>query len=69
MNSSLGMPTGNLGTNDEWFSHNGVNVGFRCQFKGYPKRKAGFTIMTNADAGDSLYNEITAALIRTYGFE
>jgi CubicO group peptidase (beta-lactamase class C family) len=69
MSDALGMPTGNIGANDEWFWHNGANAGFRCQFKGYPKKKAGFVIMTNGDAGDSLYNEITAALIRTYGWE
>lgn len=69
MNDSLGMPTGGVGTNDEWFWHNGANAGFRCQFKGYPKKQAGFVIMTNGDAGDTLYNEIADALIRTYGWE
>ena len=69
MSDSLGMPTGNVGTDSEWFWHNGDNAGFKCQFKGYPKKKAGFAIMTNGDAGADLYNEITAALIRTYGWE
>jgi len=69
MNDSLGMPTGNVGNDNEWFWHNGDNVGFKCQFKGYPKKKAGFAIMTNGDAGTDLYNEITAALLRAYGWE
>jgi CubicO group peptidase (beta-lactamase class C family) len=69
MNDGLGMPTGGVGTNDEWFWHNGANAGFRCQFKGYPKKRAGFAIMTNGDSGGDLYDEIAAALIRTYSWE
>ena len=69
MNNALGMPTGNIGTKDENFWHNGDNAGFKCLFKGYPKRKAGYVIMTNGDAGDMLYPEIAAALVRTYGWE
>ena len=69
MNDQLGMPTGNVGTNDEWFWHNGGNAGFTCVFKGYPKRKAGYVILTNSDAGDLLYGEVAAALVRTYGWE
>lgn len=69
MNDSLGMPTGNAGSATSWFWHNGANYGFRCQFKGYPGKKAGFAIMTNGDQGDTLHGEIAAALIRTYNWE
>lgn len=69
MNTSLGMPVSGVGTNDAAFWHNGGNRGFKCVFKGYPGRRAGFVIMTNAEAGDALYSEIQAALVRTYGWE
>jgi CubicO group peptidase (beta-lactamase class C family) len=68
MSNSLGMPTGNIGTDSEWFWHNGQNAGFSCEFKGYPKKKAGFAVLTNGDDG-TLHGEIAAALIRTYGWE
>lgn len=69
MSEGLGMPTGNVGTADEWFTHNGANAGFRCMFKGYPGKKAGFVILTNGDAGDSLYGEVVSALVKAYGWE
>lgn len=68
MSDSLGMPTANIGTDDETFWHNGSNVGFKCLFQGFPKKKAGYVILTNGDGGDELYPEIQAALIRTYGW-
>jgi hypothetical protein len=46
-----------------------ANAGFKCQFKGYPGKQAVWVIMTNGDRGADLYNEITAALIRAYGWE
>jgi CubicO group peptidase (beta-lactamase class C family) len=69
MSGSLGMPTANVGADNEAFWHNGSNAGFRCVFKGYPKKKAGYVILTNGDGGDELYPEIQAALTRTYGWE
>ena len=42
MRNALGMPSGDIGTESEWFSPNGQNAGFTCHFKGYPKKKAGF---------------------------
>lgn len=69
MNNSLGMPTSGAGTANSAFWHNGANYGFRCLFKGYPGKQAGYVIMTNGDAGDTLYGEIAAALVRTYGWE
>ena len=69
MTDALGMPTSGVGTDNEAFWHNGANAGFRCLFKGYPKKKAGYVILTNGDGGDELYPEIAAALVRTYGWE
>jgi CubicO group peptidase (beta-lactamase class C family) len=69
MANSLGMSTGNAGTDTAWFSHNGANAGFRCEFKGYPGKQAGWVIMTNGASGADLYNEIRTALIRAYGWE
>jgi CubicO group peptidase (beta-lactamase class C family) len=69
MNDALGMPTGDVGGANEAFWHNGANAGFRCVFKGYPKKKAGYVVLTNGDAGDTLHGEIAAALVRTYGWE
>ena len=43
--------TGSVGEPGEWFSHNGSNRGFKCQFKGYPQKKAGYAILTNGDQG------------------
>lgn len=65
---SLGMPTAGVGTANETFWHNGVNAGFTCQFKGYPKKKAGFAVLTNGDESE-LHGEIATALIRSYGWE
>jgi CubicO group peptidase (beta-lactamase class C family) len=69
MDNSLGMPTGNPGEASSWFAHGGSNAGFKCQFKGYPGKNAGFAIFTNADRGDDLHGEIATALIRTYDWE
>jgi len=69
MTDALGMPTGSVGSQDEWFTHNGANAGFRCMFKGYPKKKTGFAILTNGDAGDLLYGEIVAALVQAFNLE
>jgi CubicO group peptidase (beta-lactamase class C family) len=69
LTNSLGMPFSNQGTDDEQFGHGGSNRGFRCTFKGFPKKKAGYAIMTNGDNGGDLQGEIAAAIVRTYGWE
>lgn len=69
MDGSLGMPAGSVGTDNEWFWHNGSNAGFKCVFKGYPNKKAGYVVLTNGDGGDKLYPEVAAALTRTFGWE
>ena len=69
ISDSLGMPVSNQGTDDEQFSHGGSNRGFKCTFKGFPKKKAGYVIMTNGDLGGDLQGEIAAAIVRTYGWE
>ena len=69
MSDSLGMPVSNQGTDDEQFSYGGSNRGFKCTFKGFPKKKAGYVIMTNGDQGGAFQGEIAAAIVRTYGWE
>ena len=69
ISDSLGMPVSNQGTDDEQFGHGGSNRGFKCTFKGFPKKKAGYAIMTNGDQGGDLQGEIAAAIVRTYGWE
>lgn len=70
VNGHTGIPTGGqLGTPQFHFWHNGANYGFRSVFKGYPNRKAGVAILTNGDAGDTLYGEILKAIIDHYGWE
>jgi CubicO group peptidase (beta-lactamase class C family) len=69
ISDSLGMPVSQQGTDDEQFGHGGSNRGFKCTFKGFPKKKAGYAIMTNGDQGGDLQGEIAAAIVRTYGWE
>lgn len=69
ISDSLGMPVSKQGTDDEQFGHGGSNRGFKCSFKGFPKKKAGYAIMTNGDLGGDLQGEIAAAIVRTYGWE
>jgi CubicO group peptidase (beta-lactamase class C family) len=68
MADGLGMPTAHLGQTGETFWHNGANAGFTCQFKGYPRQRAGYAVLTNGEEGE-LHGEIAAALIRSYGWE
>ena len=51
------------------FSHSGSNVGFRCILAAYPARGQGAVIMTNADTGTFLINEILHALAVQYGWK
>ena len=50
------------------FSHSGGNEGFRCFLVAYANRGQGAAIMTNSDAGPSLYNEILRAIAVEYGW-
>jgi CubicO group peptidase (beta-lactamase class C family) len=50
------------------FSHGGGNEGFRCFLVAYAARGQGAAIMTNSDAGPSLYNEILRAIAAEYGW-
>ena len=47
---------------DLLFRHSGSNVGFRCCLVAYPDRGQGVAIMTNADTGMFLINEILHAI-------
>jgi len=61
----LGFTTQGEGL-DHWFGHVGGNEGFRCIILAYPERGYGIVVMTNGDAGDSLYNEILMSVELEY---
>ena len=48
------------------FQHGGSNEGFRCELVYFPNRGLGAAIMTNADGGDSLIQEILAGIAEEY---
>jgi CubicO group peptidase (beta-lactamase class C family) len=50
------------------FGHSGGNAGFRCRMALYPASGKGAVVMTNADEGDALMNEILAALAKESGW-
>jgi CubicO group peptidase (beta-lactamase class C family) len=50
------------------FLHGGANAGFRGIFVGFTKRGDGAVIMTNADAGGALANELLLAIGAEYGW-
>ena len=47
-------------------SHSGANEGFRCSLVTYPRTGRGAVVMTNADNGGALINEILRAIAREY---
>ena len=50
------------------FFHNGRNAGFRCALSAVLPTGDGAVIMTNSDAGDSLYGEIIQAIVAAYAW-
>jgi CubicO group peptidase (beta-lactamase class C family) len=50
------------------FEHGGVNAGFNCKFVGYVDGGQGAIVMTNADSGGALCEEILNAVALTYGW-
>ncbi len=54
---------------DLWFGHGGANAGFRCQLYGSFDGERGVAVMTNADDGSRLADEIIRGVARVYGWE
>ena len=52
-----------------WFSHNGVNAGFECGFTGSVNGGQGAVVMTNAQGGSALVEEILHMLRAEYGWQ
>ena len=50
------------------FGHSGANAGYRCQWLHYPGRRQGVAVMTNADAGSELIQEVLRAIAAEYGW-
>ena len=64
-----GLGLGMAGTGSETrFGHGGSNVGFRCQFTAYKDVASGVVIMTNADRGSEIMQDVVRAVAREYGW-
>jgi len=50
-----------------WFFHNGSNAGFKCMFLSNLEGQ-GAAVMTNADFGGPLYEEVILSIARAYGW-
>jgi CubicO group peptidase (beta-lactamase class C family) len=50
------------------FLHSGSNAGFECQFIGFPETGQGVVLMTNAQGGQALIDELIRALRAEYGW-
>ena len=50
------------------FGHGGSNEGFRCQFVAFRDRASGVVVMTNADRGGVIAQEIVRAVAREYSW-
>jgi CubicO group peptidase (beta-lactamase class C family) len=53
---------------DRAFSHGGSNAGFKCALFAYVERGQGAVIMTNADGGEGLADELFRSIAREYGW-
>jgi CubicO group peptidase (beta-lactamase class C family) len=51
------------------FAHGGSNAGFRAMFVGFVETGQGAVVMTNADLGGPLVQEILRGIARVYGWE
>ena len=50
------------------FSHSGSNVGFRCMLIAFRDTASGVAIMTNADSGGPILQELARAVANEYGW-
>ena len=53
---------------DRYFSHGGVNAGFEALFVGYEKHGDGAVVMTNAQGGSRLADEVMHSIATEYGW-
>jgi CubicO group peptidase (beta-lactamase class C family) len=64
-----GLGLGISGTGREMrFGHGGSNVGFRCTFTAFNDTASGVVVMTNADRGGEILQDIVRAVAREYGW-
>ena len=52
-----------------YFSHSGGNWGFRCLLTAHKVKGYGFAIMTNAENGGMVMDELKARIERAYGYD
>ncbi len=64
-NWGLGLRIGGSAT-DPWFSHGGVNAGFESLFVGFEHEGDGAAVMTNAQGGGRLAEEVMRAIAVAY---
>lgn len=57
-----------LGISDGRFGHGGANEGFRCTMTAFLDGNQGVVIMTNADQGGALGQELMLTIAREYGW-
>lgn len=64
-----GLGLGITGTGRETrFGHGGSNVGFRCTFMAFKDVASGVVVMTNADRGGEILQDVVRAVAREYGW-
>lgn len=52
-----------------YFSHGGSNWGFRCLLVAHKVKGYGFVVMTNAQRGSTITNELRERIERAYGYD
>ena len=66
-NWGLGVQIGGSKT-DPYFTHGGVNEGFESDFAAYEKGGEGAVVMTNAQGGEQLAEEVMRSIAAEYGW-
>jgi len=66
-NWGLGVEIGGT-TADPYFTHGGVNAGFEALFVGYENHGDGAVVMTNAQGGSRLAQEVMQSIAAEYGW-
>ena len=65
--AGLGVFLGGKGKSST-FGHNGSNAGFECNFIGFMETGQGAVLMTNAQGGQALIDELMESLRAEYGW-
>jgi CubicO group peptidase (beta-lactamase class C family) len=63
----LGLQIGGSGTNP-YFGHGGVNAGFESQMEAYENEGEGAVVMTSAQGGSRLADEVMRSIAKVYGW-